>query len=65
VVEDEKPVYEKLAELENEIKGLKLMVAELVGKPKEVVSLEGMLTGVLIGEGDFEEAKRALFKLGA
>lgn len=64
-MEAKKPVYEKLAELENEIKGLKLMVAELVGKPKEVVSLEGMLAGVSIGEGDFEEAKRALFKLGA
>lgn len=65
MVEAEEPIYAKLAELENEIRGLKLIVAELAEKPKGIVTLHGMLEGISVSEEDFKEAKHALFKLGA
>lgn len=61
----EKSIHAKLSELENEIKGLKLMMTELIGKTKGIVALEGALKGVTVCEEDFEEAKKALFKPGA
>lgn len=60
----EKSIHAKLSELENEIKGLKLMLTELVEKPRGIVALEGTLKGVTVGEEDFEGAKHALFKPG-
>ncbi len=64
MVETEKSIHAKLTELENEIKDLKLMVAELVEKPKSVASLGGILEGISVGEEEFKEAERSLFKLG-
>lgn len=64
MAEAEEPIYAKLAELENEIKGLKLMIAELAEKPKGVVAIGGMLEGISVGEEEFKEAERSLFKRG-
>ncbi|MEW6222862.1 MAG: hypothetical protein AB1476_06130 [Candidatus Hadarchaeota archaeon] len=64
MVEAEKPIYDKLAELESEIKGLKLMVRELAGKPKGIVALHGALKGITVDEEEFKEAERSLFGAG-
>ena len=64
MVKAQEPIYAKLAELENEIKGLKLMVAELAEKQKGVVAIEGILEGISVKEKEFKEAERSLFKLG-
>jgi hypothetical protein len=64
IVEAEKPIYDKLAELESEIKGLKLMVGRLAEKPNGIVALHGALKGITVDEKEFKEAERALFGAG-
>ncbi len=58
-------VYPELKRIENEIQILKVLVIRSQKIPKNKVSLEGMLKGIRIEEGDIEEAKKAIFKFGA
>ncbi|MBU4221291.1 MAG: hypothetical protein KKA10_06675 [Euryarchaeota archaeon] len=53
-----KLAYKKISGIEQEIRSLK----KLFLSRKKVVSLRGMLKGILITEDEIEDAKRSLFR---
>jgi hypothetical protein len=56
-----KEIYLKLLKMEKDIKELKELLEGPKKKPRQRVSLRGILGKIKVNERDFEEAKRSLF----
>jgi hypothetical protein len=57
-------IYEKLDKIECEMENMKALILQISQRPKQIVSLGGILKEIEITEDDIEEAKNSLFKTG-